>query len=270
MPSLDWVIHYLSRVCVVCPEYIPEFLSFRSKPTPRFLPPTLLRIANTRRRMGDSGSATGFLSPRRLEAIHISFNRVFDSALKDGLIRNAGTYPSLDQVAVLSDSLSASRKRKRDEIPVVPPQRSPSPETADDPEPMQLDPLPPLDDEPLPTFTAPAARASPVVEIKQPSSTNITSSPTSNRKPTRKTSLLKKPPAKRTPPSGPPHKRKYGPTKRYRRPADEIDRRFKCDYQDCDKGYGYLHHLNTHREQARHGPKLTLDGACPCRHGVLI
>ena len=45
--------------------------------------------------MGDTGRGAGFLSPRRLEAIHISFNRVFESALKDGLIRNAGTYPSL-------------------------------------------------------------------------------------------------------------------------------------------------------------------------------
>lgn len=219
--------------------------------------------------MGDTGSGAGFLSPRRLEAIHISFNRVFESALKDGLIRNAGTYPSLDNLV----DLSASRKRKRDEIPA--PQRSPSPEVAEqeqgtETEAMQIDFLPPLDDEPLQTDTPPP-QAAPSPVIKQSPSTSLTSPPTSHRKPARRSSaLLKRHPSKSTSPAAarPPQKRKRDPTKRYRRPAEEIDRRFKCDFRDCEKGYGYLHHLNTHREQARHGPKLMLDGTPLLRGGV--
>jgi hypothetical protein len=47
---------------------------------------------------GQPSSSSGLLSPRRIEAIHIAFNNVFDNATKEGLIRDASTYPSFDDI----------------------------------------------------------------------------------------------------------------------------------------------------------------------------
>lgn len=46
----------------------------------------------------DGGRPSGVLSPRRIEAIHIAFNKVFDNARKDGIIRDLSTYPSIDEI----------------------------------------------------------------------------------------------------------------------------------------------------------------------------
>lgn len=46
----------------------------------------------------DQNTDPGLLSPRRIEAIHIAFNKVFDSARKEGLIRDAKSYRSFDEV----------------------------------------------------------------------------------------------------------------------------------------------------------------------------
>ncbi len=46
----------------------------------------------------DQNPEPGLLSPRRIEAIHIAFNKVFDSARKEGLIRDAKSYRSFDEV----------------------------------------------------------------------------------------------------------------------------------------------------------------------------
>jgi hypothetical protein len=47
---------------------------------------------------GEESQPSGVLSPRRIEAIHIAFNKVFDQARKDGLIRDPSTYKSFEQV----------------------------------------------------------------------------------------------------------------------------------------------------------------------------
>jgi len=41
---------------------------------------------------------SGLLSPRRIEAIHIAFNKVFDNARKDGVIRDEKSYRSFNEV----------------------------------------------------------------------------------------------------------------------------------------------------------------------------
>jgi hypothetical protein len=43
-------------------------------------------------------TVSGLLSPRRIEAIHIAFNGVFDNAVKSGVIRDASTYRSFDEI----------------------------------------------------------------------------------------------------------------------------------------------------------------------------
>jgi hypothetical protein len=42
--------------------------------------------------------ASGLLSPRRIEAIHIAFNNVFENARKEGLLRSPSTYLSFDKI----------------------------------------------------------------------------------------------------------------------------------------------------------------------------
>ncbi|SPO40042.1 uncharacterized protein PSFLO_05524 [Pseudozyma flocculosa] len=56
-----------------------------------------------------------------------------------------------------------------------------------------------------------------------------------------------------------------GPTQplrriRKRRKGDEIDRKYICDFAGCDKAYGTLNHLNTHRLANDHGPRLNAAG----------
>ncbi|KAK7991171.1 C2H2 transcription factor [Apiospora arundinis] len=48
-------------------------------------------------------------------------------------------------------------------------------------------------------------------------------------------------------------------TKRVRRRPEEIDRIYKCGWNDCPKGYGTLNHLNAHVTMQNHGPKRTPD-----------
>jgi hypothetical protein len=43
-------------------------------------------------------SQSGLLSPRRIEAIHIAFTKVFDNAKKEGVLRDASSYRSFDEV----------------------------------------------------------------------------------------------------------------------------------------------------------------------------
>ncbi|CAO3620832.1 unnamed protein product [Mucor hiemalis] len=43
--------------------------------------------------------------------------------------------------------------------------------------------------------------------------------------------------------------------KRPRRKFNEIDRLYKCNYQNCTKAYGTLNHLNAHISMQEHGPK---------------
>ncbi|PWY96958.1 hypothetical protein BCV70DRAFT_49981 [Testicularia cyperi] len=47
---------------------------------------------------------------------------------------------------------------------------------------------------------------------------------------------------------------------RRRRKSEEIDRKYRCDYPGCDKAYGTLNHLNTHRTGNGHGPRLNAEG----------
>src|SRR5271156_123506 len=47
---------------------------------------------------GGQPPPSGLLSPRRIEAIHIAFTRVFDTACKQGIIRDPSTYKSFDHV----------------------------------------------------------------------------------------------------------------------------------------------------------------------------
>lgn len=44
-------------------------------------------------------------------------------------------------------------------------------------------------------------------------------------------------------------------TKRPRRKFEEIERLYTCDYSGCDKAYGTLNHLNSHKTMQKHGPK---------------
>jgi len=43
--------------------------------------------------------------------------------------------------------------------------------------------------------------------------------------------------------------------KRPRRRFDEIERLYVCNWQDCEKSYGTLNHLNAHVNMQKHGPK---------------
>lgn len=46
-------------------------------------------------------------------------------------------------------------------------------------------------------------------------------------------------------------------SKRPRRRFDEIERLYTCDYPGCQKAYGTLNHLNSHKTMQKHGPKST-------------
>ncbi|ORE23243.1 hypothetical protein BCV71DRAFT_147122, partial [Rhizopus microsporus] len=43
--------------------------------------------------------------------------------------------------------------------------------------------------------------------------------------------------------------------KRPRRKYHEVERLYKCNYQNCTKAYGTLNHLNAHVSMQKHGPK---------------
>eukprot|EP00834_Sanchytrium_tribonematis_P001764 NODE_45_length_32908_cov_0.790271.p24 type:complete len:140 gc:universal NODE_45_length_32908_cov_0.790271:4065-3646(-) len=45
--------------------------------------------------------------------------------------------------------------------------------------------------------------------------------------------------------------------KRFRKKYKDIERHYKCDYPGCDRSYGKISHLNTHRVQKEHGQRLT-------------
>ncbi|KAJ9476442.1 putative zinc finger protein, partial [Pseudozyma hubeiensis] len=47
---------------------------------------------------------------------------------------------------------------------------------------------------------------------------------------------------------------------RRRRKSEEVDRKYRCDFDGCDKAYGTLNHLNTHRATNEHGPRLNAVG----------
>jgi len=48
--------------------------------------------------------------------------------------------------------------------------------------------------------------------------------------------------------------------KRPRRRYEEIERMYRCGWQNCDKAYGTLNHLNAHVTMQSHGKKRTPDG----------
>ncbi|KAI8980308.1 hypothetical protein BDB01DRAFT_690173, partial [Pilobolus umbonatus] len=43
--------------------------------------------------------------------------------------------------------------------------------------------------------------------------------------------------------------------KRQRRKYHEVERLYQCNYQNCNKAYGTLNHLNAHISMQQHGPK---------------
>ncbi|SPO21315.1 uncharacterized protein UTRI_00792 [Ustilago trichophora] len=43
---------------------------------------------------------------------------------------------------------------------------------------------------------------------------------------------------------------------RRRRKSEEVERKYRCDFDGCNKAYGTLNHLNTHRATNEHGPRL--------------
>ncbi|SNX84102.1 uncharacterized protein MEPE_02810 [Melanopsichium pennsylvanicum] len=47
---------------------------------------------------------------------------------------------------------------------------------------------------------------------------------------------------------------------RRRRKSEEVERKYRCDFDGCDKAYGTLNHLNTHRATNEHGPRLNAVG----------
>lgn len=47
--------------------------------------------------------------------------------------------------------------------------------------------------------------------------------------------------------------------KRQRKKFEDVKRLYYCDYQNCNKGYGSLTHLNEHRVIQRHGPRKKID-----------
>eukprot|EP00834_Sanchytrium_tribonematis_P006053 NODE_414_length_7911_cov_0.926011.p6 type:complete len:138 gc:universal NODE_414_length_7911_cov_0.926011:4241-3828(-) len=49
-----------------------------------------------------------------------------------------------------------------------------------------------------------------------------------------------------------------GGTKRIRRRPDEVQRMFYCIFSGCDKSYGTISHLNTHRRLKNHGPPMKM------------
>ena len=62
---------------------------------------------------------SGLLSPRRIEAIHIAFNKVFDNARKEGLIRDATCYRSFDEVFEIAMKIKEGVQVDEQEMDVV-------------------------------------------------------------------------------------------------------------------------------------------------------
>jgi hypothetical protein len=50
----------------------------------------------------DEPPQSGLLSPRRIEANHIAFNKVFDNARQEGMIRDPSSYRSFEEVYELA------------------------------------------------------------------------------------------------------------------------------------------------------------------------
>ena len=48
--------------------------------------------------------------------------------------------------------------------------------------------------------------------------------------------------------------------KRRRRPPNEIERIYECNWKGCKKAYGTLNHLNEHVTKQSHGKKRTPEG----------
>ncbi len=47
---------------------------------------------------------------------------------------------------------------------------------------------------------------------------------------------------------------------RHRRKATDIQRQYECDFDNCNKSYERISHLNTHRKLLKHGPpKRSID-----------
>jgi len=212
----------------------------------------------------DQATASGFLSPRRLEAIHISFNRVFDAAVKDGIIRDSATYRSFDHIIALSRTLKSDAIDAADERDATVPQN-------------RAVVVVPTSLNPQPVREAPRTVTRIEVRIKPSSSSNLISPLTPPKQPSRRSETIEKSPLPGPSPlklrSSSHHPRpglapietqgkKHASPIRYRRAAEEIDRRYKCNYPGCNKGYGLLHHLNTHREATKHGRKMKFEGMC--------
>ena len=206
-------------------------------------------------------AVSGLMSPRRLEAIHISFNRVFDAAVKDGVIRDSATYRSFDDIIALSRTRKGAPSVAADDHDVTTPNNEPTPV--------------------LPTsVSAQRGRAPPQtaarieVSITQSRPSGLPSSRTPPKNASTRSPVIENPPLPNSSPiklrrsdprslvPGPlqSQTKKHVPPKRYRRSADEIDRRYRCNYHGCNKAYGYLHHLNTHRELAHHGRRMKYRG----------
>jgi hypothetical protein len=58
---------------------------------------------------------SGSLSPRRIEAIHIAFNKVFDNARMKGIIRDPSTYRSFDRVFKIAMERQAGEEVNEEE-----------------------------------------------------------------------------------------------------------------------------------------------------------
>ena len=206
-------------------------------------------------------AVSGLMSPRRLEAIHISFNRVFDAAVKDGVIRDSATYRSFDDIIALSTT------RKPGSTPAVADKHD---ATIPNNEPTSVLPTSvSAQRSPAPSQTATRIE----VSIKQSRPSGLPPSRTPPKNASRQSPVTEK----ATLPSSSPPKRRSDPgslalapfqsqtkkhvsPRRFRRTPDEIDRRYRCNYRGCDKAYGQLHHLNTHRESAHHGRRMKYKG----------
>ena len=239
----------------------------------------------------------GLLSPRRIESIHLAFNKVFSQGIRDGLIRDPSTYMPFDQVFQLSigndeNTLPVVKQSKpRQELENQSTERDIHTANNDGAfnasvldnnytfggdDGMGIDDIEQSDREntteahPPPHSKEITPIAPSRVEItilssvsarKRKSSTPLQRSPSPSRQPTVSISPHS---AGAQSDLADPYKRrkKRGPDSivRIRRTKDEIPRIFVCGWKGCPKNYGYLSTLNAHVETSGHGPRRMPEG----------
>lgn len=181
---------------------------------------------------------SGMLSPRRLEAIHIAFNEVFDTALKDGTVLDMSSYPPFEQVfeaAMRGESRVFSSEDNRSNL---------EPKSAEELHGVKKRNVSVR----LDTGRSTNRRMGRNLSQKTSSAslfTNFKDNLASDSKRSANFAVEVSTAVKR-----PEHRQA------------EPERRFECGWPGCNKVYGFLNHLNSHIVRSKHGEKKHPNGKC--------